>query len=196
MPFTKSIRKRNGRKFIIPWFSSKNLLSKGLKLRSKDPENLPFNETELLLFKELLKRNIPFMIVGLSAAILQGVPVVTQDVDLWVKTISDPNFQEAIRSVGGAYIPTIMLNPPQIGGPGLELLDLVSHMHGLKSFEEEYQKCDTVLIKDMPIKVLPLDRIIASKEAAGRPKDKMVMYALKDALIVLEEKKKSQRKGD
>jgi hypothetical protein len=30
-----------------------------------------------------LKRKAPFMVLGLSAATLQGAPVVTQDVDLW-----------------------------------------------------------------------------------------------------------------
>lgn len=132
------------------------------------------------------------MIVGLSAAILQGVPVVTQDVDLWVKTPSDVGFQAALRAVGGIFIPNVMLNPPQIGGPNLELLDLVSHMHGLKSFDEEYKNAKTVKIKNIPVKVLPLERIIKSKKAAGRPKDKMVMYALEDALIVLKEENKKK----
>ena len=44
---------------------------------------LPFSESELRLLRVLLKRKVRFMIVGLSAATLQGAPVVTQDVDLW-----------------------------------------------------------------------------------------------------------------
>jgi len=44
---------------------------------------LPFSESELRLLQVLLKRKVRFMVVGLSAATLQGAPVVTQDVDLW-----------------------------------------------------------------------------------------------------------------
>lgn len=46
---------------------------------------LPFSENELRLLRVLLKRKVDFMVVGLSAATLQGAPVVTQDVDLWFK---------------------------------------------------------------------------------------------------------------
>jgi hypothetical protein len=38
---------------------------------------------ELRFLRALLRRKVNFMVAGLSAAALQGVPVVTQDVDLW-----------------------------------------------------------------------------------------------------------------
>ena len=41
------------------------------------------NESELRFLRALLRRKVRFMVVGLSAAALQGAPVVTQDVDLW-----------------------------------------------------------------------------------------------------------------
>ena len=41
-----------------------------------------FTENEIRFLRELVKNHVPFMIVGLSAAALQGAPVVTQDVDL------------------------------------------------------------------------------------------------------------------
>ena len=41
------------------------------------PEPLPFSENELRLLQTLLKRKVRFMVVGLSAATLQGAPVVT-----------------------------------------------------------------------------------------------------------------------
>ncbi len=43
---------------------------------------LPFSENEIRLLGSLLKHKVNFMVVGLSAATLQGAPVVTQDVDL------------------------------------------------------------------------------------------------------------------
>ncbi len=41
---------------------------------------LPFSENEIRLLGALLKHKVRFMVVGLSAATLQGAPVVTQDV--------------------------------------------------------------------------------------------------------------------
>ncbi|MBI4324951.1 MAG: hypothetical protein HY674_06770 [Chloroflexi bacterium] len=48
------------------------------------------NANELRFLRALLRRKVRFMVVGLSAAALQGAPVVTQDVDLWFKDLSDP----------------------------------------------------------------------------------------------------------
>jgi hypothetical protein len=48
---------------------------------------LPCSESELRLLQILLKRKVRFMFVGLSAATLQGAPVVTQVVDLWFENL-------------------------------------------------------------------------------------------------------------
>ena len=46
-------------------------------------EVLPLSHAELRLLQALVRHEIRFMVVGFSAAALQGAPVVTQDVDLW-----------------------------------------------------------------------------------------------------------------
>ena len=56
---------------------------------------LPFSESELALLRVLLKRKVRFMVVGLSAATLQGAPVVTQDVDLWFENLGEPKSEQA-----------------------------------------------------------------------------------------------------
>jgi hypothetical protein len=65
-------------------------------------EPLPFTERELRFLRELVRCDVRFLIVGLSAAALQGAPVVTQDVDLWFASLEDPRLREALRRVGGA----------------------------------------------------------------------------------------------
>jgi len=57
-------------------------------------------ENELRFLGALLRRNVRFMLVGLSAAALQGAPVVTQDVDLWFEDLSDPRIREALQERG------------------------------------------------------------------------------------------------
>lgn len=53
-------------------------------------EALPLSESELRLLASLVRHRVRFMVVGLSAAALQGAPVVTEDVDLWFEDLSDP----------------------------------------------------------------------------------------------------------
>ena len=54
---------------------------------------------EIKFLEELAKADVPFMLVGLSAAALQGAPVVTQDVDLWFKDLAHPGIRKALRRV-------------------------------------------------------------------------------------------------
>jgi hypothetical protein len=144
----------------------------------------PLTERELRFLRELVKRGAPFLIVGLSAAALQGAPVVTQDVDLWIKDLTDSRFRDALREVGGAYVPPTSQRPPMLAGPGLELFDLVLTMHGLEPFEEELARSVDLVVGDVALKVLPLSRILASKRAANRPKDRLVVPVLEQVLAV------------
>jgi hypothetical protein len=41
----------------------------------------------------------------MSAATLQGAPVVTQDVDLWFEILGEPQIARALQNVGAAYVP-------------------------------------------------------------------------------------------
>jgi len=129
------------------------------------------------------------MVVGLSAAVLQGAPVVTQDVDLWFKDLSNPQFQDALRSVKGIYVPPFGANPPLLGGNGLELLDIVTTVHGLKSFNEEYAGSKKLKLGRITVRVLPLARILKSKRSLKRKKDLAVIPILEDVLKTLRSKK-------
>ena len=145
---------------------------------------LPLSENELRFLGALLKRNVRFMVVGLSAAALQGAPVVTQDVDLWFEDLSDNRIREALREVGAAYVPPLHLNPPMFAGGGIELFDIVLTMSGLGPFDEEVKDCVEVPLGDHKLKVLSVRRILVSKRAANRVKDRLVIPVLEDTLAV------------
>ena len=140
------------------------------------------NPSELRFLRALLRRRVNFMVVGLSAAALQGAPVVTQDVDLWFEDLSDPRIREALRDVGAAYVPPSLQNPPMFAGGGIELFDIVLTMHGLGTFSEELANCLDVALGRYKLKVLGVDRILASKRAANRAKDRLVIPVLEDSL--------------
>ena len=135
--------------------------------------------------RELVREGVEFMIVGLAAAALQGAPAVTQAIDLWFKNLADPGLGRALRKVGGAYVPPVASNPPMLVGKGVALFDIVMTMHGLKGFDKEIKDALEVRLGRTKVRVLPLDRIIASKKAAGRAKDRLVLPMLENAAATL-----------
>lgn len=152
-------------------------------------KDLIFSDKEAEFLRELVRQKVDFMIVGLSAAALQGAPVVTQDVDLWFKDLGDPGIRKALKKVRGSYIPPIALNPPMFEGAAVNLFDIVMHMHGLNEFKVEKKNTIKVPLGRVKVDVLKLERIIASKKAAGRDKDKLVLPVLSDALKTIQSRK-------
>ena len=147
-------------------------------------ESISLSEGEVNFLKALHDQKVEFLIVGLSAALLQGVPAVTQDIDLWIKDLGKTAFLEAVAKCNAIYIPPAVVgsNPPLLASPDLRGFDLVTDCQGLSGIDEELKNAMIIHIHGIPIKVLPLDRIIKSKEAVGREKDKAVLPILKAAL--------------
>ncbi|MEN6625481.1 MAG: hypothetical protein ABFD69_04540 [Candidatus Sumerlaeia bacterium] len=140
--------------------------------------------SEIAFLEALAAHHVPFMIVGLSAAAMQGAPVVTQDIDLWFNRLDDPALRDALREAGVAYVAPQIDQPPMFAGPNLEKLDIVVNMTGLGSFDEEIKNTILLPIGGQNIPVLKLERILASKKAAGRAKDLMSIPILSDVLRV------------
>jgi len=144
-----------------------------------------FGERETEFLRELVRQKVEFMVVGLSAAALQGAPVVTQDIDLWFRTLSDPGIERALKKVRGVYVPPTASTGPMFAGRGIELFDIVLRMDGLGGFDEEKKHAIKVPLGRLKVLVLSLERVIASKKAAGREKDKIMLKVLADALIAV-----------
>src|ERR1022692_4337565 len=135
------------------------------------------------------------MVVGLSAATLQGAPVVTQDVNLWFENVGELKISRALQEVGGAYVPPSIFNPPMLAGAGAELFDIVIRMDGLGTFADELKNCVDIPLGRQKLEVLSLERILTSKIAANRPKDKLTIPVLRDALAATQSVKlRSKRK--
>jgi hypothetical protein len=125
-----------------------------------------FTPAEQKLLRELLARGIRFMIVGMSGALIQGARGSTEDIDLW--------FED-----------------PRIGGDALsERFDVVLMMSGLGSFASELSNTIIEEVDGIPLPVLSLARIAHSKRVAGRPKDRLALESIDDALAVRSAEKK------
>ena len=142
-------------------------------------------EPERALLRELRRRGVRFVVIGMGAAVLQGATASTQDLDLWFESPSDSRIGEAVRAAGGIYISSSFgMQPPTIGGDLGDRFDVVTHAHGLGSFADEWPATIETAIDGEPIRILRLERILASKRAVGRPKDLAQIPVLEAAIAV------------
>jgi hypothetical protein len=143
---------------------------------------------ERCLIRELETRGVRYLVVGMSAALMQGARGATEDIDLWFESLSDPRIGEAVRAAGGIWVSgSFGATAPRIGGDELgSRFDVVTHMDGMESFAEEYVGVRFEIVDDVRLPLLPLRRILHSKKVAGRPKDLLAAHAIEDALIAIE----------
>lgn len=139
---------------------------------------------ERALLAALNRLGVRYLVIGLGAAVLQGAPVSTQDIHLWFEHPGDDGVKQAAREAGGFWVPVFGLQPPAIGGDGLDRI-VVLTAYGLDTFDEEYARAIEQVVDGVPVRVLPLERVIASKRATNRPKDVAALPALEAALRAL-----------
>lgn len=137
---------------------------------------------ERALLAALGALEIRYLLVGMGAALLEGAHGTTQDLDLWFGRIDEAGLKEAARRAGGFYTSGLGMQEPRIGGEGLDRVDVVLTASGLDSFDEEYARGRDYDIDDVRVRVLPIERVIASKRAAGRAKDAAQIPLLEAAL--------------
>jgi len=150
-------------------------------------EQLVLTPAERVLLEALDALGLRYLLVGMGAALVEGAHGTTQDLDLWLGRIDAAKVGEAARRAGGFYTPGFGMQPPAIGGDGLDRVDLVLTASGLDSFEAEYARSHEYLLDGVRVRVLPLARVIASKRAANRPKDAAQIPLLEAALAARED---------
>ncbi len=150
-------------------------------------DDFALTPAERALFGALRARGVKFLIVGMGAAVLEGAPVATQDIDLWFETLDSDQIKLAARDAGGFWISGFGMQPPSFGGDGLSRLDVVLTAQGLRRFAEEYDAGIEREIEGVIVRILPLDRVIVSKRASARPKDMAGLPALEATLRARDE---------
>ena len=104
----------------------------------------------------------------MSAAVLQGVPYSTLDTDIWINLPSRQYIRLLTLSVSlGAEV---VANTVVILADGTTV-NFLYRVDGVGSFLAEYRKAVKLEWLGQIVRVLPLERILESKQAVGRPKD-------------------------
>jgi hypothetical protein len=113
--------------------------------------------------------NIRFMLIGMSAAIVQGVMETTLDVDFWIDLPSRQymRVQNIARRLGCSVAANTVVYAPD----GTPVNFVFGEVGGLGSFKHESKHTQKMIFRGKKIPVLKLERILKSKETIRRDKD-------------------------
>ena len=149
---------------------------------------MSFDESFLTeLLEALSKSGLEVILIGNAAAILHGVPVMTQDVDLMVR--DHPRLEEKLKQFAKSF--GVRLTRPYeptsqvIRATGRPvMLDFVRVLSSGRSFASVRSRAVRVRVGNRMVWVASLEDVIAAKEAAGRPKDKATLEILRQTRTV------------
>ncbi len=131
------------------------------------------------LFAALQADRIKFILVGMSAAGLQGVLAATVDVDVWIglpprQYVRVTNLCHKLKATVQSANKVFLSDETSV--------DFIYELGGLQSFESEFRRAKKLPFHGLKLPVLPLERICKSKEIAARDKDKLHILLIRQAL--------------
>lgn len=132
------------------------------------------------LFSEFSAADVRFLVVGAHAVIHYTVPRYTKDLDVWIDPTPD-NAARAYRALARFGAPLEGVSDGDLHTPGNILqigvepnrIDVLTEVDGLPSFEAAWGHRERSTYGDVPISLLQIDDLIASKKAAGRMQDQL-----------------------
>ncbi len=148
----------------------------------------------------ILSRNeVEFIVVGGVAAILQGSPLSTEDIDL-VYLSSKKNLSRlaaALEELEAHYLDPagrhIEPDVTRLASMRVHLLktncgrvDVLRTVGQNLAFQDLVEETRLLEVADFVVKVLNLEMIIATKEQAGRPKDRSQLPFLRQLLTEIQ----------
>jgi hypothetical protein len=159
----------------------------------------------LHLIEVLVRRDVQFVVVGGVAAVLQRVPVNTQDFDL-VHERSKVNVAklllvlDELRAVFRDDPRNLRPNESHLLGPGSLLLqagnlkfDVLGAIEPGGTYQDLLSASEVLDVGGYPVRVLSLEKLIEIKRGLPRPKDKLMLMHLEAAL---DERSKLHRRDD
>jgi predicted nucleotidyltransferase len=140
------------------------------------------------VLRALEEAKLEALIVGMVAAVIQGAPVTTRDLDLLIR--DTPRNREKLehfaRVLGAARPAPVadLTNTLRVSGADIPIDVMLDGLAGGLSFGALRSRAQRLEIAGQIALVASLEDVIASKEAAGRPKDIAQLPILRDTLRV------------
>lgn len=148
----------------------------------------------LAVLRSLTEHHVEFIVVGGVAAVLQGAPVATFDLDV-VHSRSPENVDkilEALDDLSALYrtAPNLKPDKSHLSSPGHHLLmtrfgplDLLGVIGSGRGYDELLRDSSSMPIDPQcEVKVLNLTMVIKTKEEAGHEKDAAALVVLRRTL--------------
>jgi hypothetical protein len=150
------------------------------------------------LLRVLARCGVEFVLVGGVACVVHGAPVVTFDLDVLYRRTPE-NAGRLLAALGDLDAifrgdsRKLRPNATHLGGPGhlllatrLGPLDVLGTIGAGTTYDDVIGDALTLTLEDFTFRVASLERIIVSKEQAGRPKDLAVLPVLRATLAEVE----------
>ena len=143
---------------------------------------------------EILEQHgVEYVVVGGVAAVLQGAPLTTFDIDVLVNVDGSnvARLSEALAMLDARYREHASLRPTpadlEAGGHLLLMtscgpFDVLGFIGGGKRFEDVAESAERMTIGDLLVRVLSLESLIEEKKVLGRDKDVAALRML-EALL-------------
>lgn len=156
----------------------------------------------LRLIEVLVRHDVRFVVVGGVAAVLQRVPVNTQDFDLVHDRSADnvANLLDALAELQAVFRDdprNLRPNESHLAGPGQLLLqsgnlklDVLGAIEPGGGYDDLVASSEVVNVGGFTVRVLKLEKLIEIKRGLPRPKDKLMLMHLE---ATLEERAKARR---
>jgi hypothetical protein len=163
--------------------------------------DMSFEESVLLdLMRAVHAVKLDTVVIGNSAAALLGVPVTTQDIDLFVR--DTPRNQDKIKQLVKVLGDHVQASRPfepasrMIRLEGLPVdIDFVFSLSSRAKFESVKSRARVMTIEGALVRVAHLQDIIEAKRAAGRPKDLATLPLLEEFVRVRQAIEHDEEKG-
>lgn len=148
------------------------------------------------ILKVLAHHRVEFIVVGMTAAVLQGAPVHTFDLDI-IYALADENIQRLLAALnelsaefrgditGRRLRPNashLMSNGHKLLTTKFGQLDVLATIENDTRYEDLIGDVVRLELDGIVTQVLGLERLISAKEKAGRPKDHAALPVLRATL--------------
>lgn len=151
------------------------------------------------ILRALARHRVDFIVVGMTAAVLQGAPAFTFDLDIIYRIAEDnvQNLLTALREIGAEFrsdaanrrlspnASHLMSDGHKLLKTKFGLLDVLGTIEERTRYEDLTSDVVTLDVDGVAVQVLELERLIEAKQKAGRQKDMAVLPLLRSTLALI-----------
>jgi hypothetical protein len=151
------------------------------------------------VFRVLTRNEVEFIVVGGIAAILQGSPLTTEDLDVVYLSSEENNLRlaKALGELEASYFDPadrqIEPDASRLGSLRMHLLrtscgrvDVLRTVGKNLAYGDLVERCRVLEVAELRVRVLDLEAIIETKEHADRPKDRYQLLFLRQLLAEIQ----------